>query len=100
MRDTELLADLAHDLVQAIHEEIAPLDAAALGWQSDPAGNSIGVTAWHVARWLDRLSVQLLGARPMAEEAWYTGGWAARSGYDPQGRGRHGSGTLTGYTPE
>ncbi|HMA37424.1 MAG TPA: DinB family protein, partial [Chloroflexia bacterium] len=22
------------------------------------------------------------------------------TGYDPQGRGRHGSGTLTGYTPE
>jgi hypothetical protein len=100
MRETDLLADLVQDLAQGVREEIAGLDAAVLGWRSDPGGNPLGVTVWHIVRWLDRLSVQLLADRPMGEEYWFTGGWAARTGYDPQGLGRAGSGTLTGYTPD
>lgn len=98
MRDAELLADWVAKLAADLRAEIADLDAAALAWRPDAEGNSIGVTVWHVSRWLDVLTVQILQNRPAAEEFWHTQGWAVRTGYDPRGIGGRGLGNITGYT--
>lgn len=98
MRDAELLADWIAKLAADLRAEIADLDADALAWQPDPEANSIGVTVWHVSRWLDVLTIQILQNRPATDEFWHTAGWAAQTGYDPCGIGGRGLGNVTGYT--
>ena len=98
MTDVEMLVDWIALLEGQMRDEIAELGPEMLAWQPDPGANSIGVTAWHVARWLDVLTVQVLENRPAAEEYWHTDGWTARTGYDPRGCGRNGLGNVTGYT--
>jgi hypothetical protein len=98
MRDAELLADWIAKLAADLRAEIADLDAEALTWQPDAEGNSIGVTVWHVSRWLGVLTIQILQDRPAADEFWHTGGWATKTGYDPRGIGGRGLGNVTGYT--
>jgi DinB superfamily len=98
MNANELLADLVQTLAASLREELGELSPEALAWQPDPEGNGIGITVWHVSRWLDLLAVQILQARPAPEEQWHTRGWAARTGYDPRGIGYRGLGALTGYT--
>lgn len=98
MRDAELLADWVAKLAADLRDEITDLDAEALAWRPDAEGNSIGVTVWHVSRWLDVLTVQILQNRPAADEFWHTDGWAAKTGYDPRGIGGRGLGNVTGYT--
>ena len=98
MTDVEMLVDWIALLEGQVRDEIAELTPEALAWQPDPGANNIGVTVWHVARWLDMLTVQVLENRPAEEEYWHTGGWAARTGYDPRGIGRGELGNVTGYT--
>jgi DinB superfamily len=85
------------DLVAMVHQHIADLTAEELAFQPDPHANSIGVTVWHFSRWLDVVGRAFAG-EPASAELWHTGGWAARTGYDPTGIGDHGLGVLTGYT--
>jgi DinB superfamily len=92
-----VLAAWLGDLNTMVHQHIAALSAEELAFQPDPQGNSIGVTVWHFSRWLDVVGRAFTGEPPSAE-LWYTGGWAARTGYDPTGIGYHGLGVLTGYT--
>jgi hypothetical protein len=98
MTDVELLIEWLADFQAGVKDVVASLSPAALAWQPDAQGNSIGVTVWHCARWLDLLAVRALQDQPPEREAWHTQGWAARTGYDPRGHGANGSGTLTGYT--
>jgi hypothetical protein len=100
MTDGELLTEWLELLAEQLRDEIAGLSPEALAWQPDDAANNIGVTVWHVARWFDVLTVQVLENRPAAEEYWHTAGWAAQTGYDPRGIGRGGLGNVTGYTLE
>ncbi len=58
------------------------------------------MTAWHVARWLDVLATRAFTGRPADSDLWHTAGWKDRTGYEPDGIGYFGLGTLTGYTPE
>jgi hypothetical protein len=99
MKDTALLADWVRDLARATRREITDLTPEALAWQPDPLANDIGVTVWHMARWLDMLTVQVLQGRPAEEEQWHTRHWAEQTGYDPRGIGYRGLGVITGYTP-
>src|SRR5262249_21403459 len=88
------LEDLARDM----RELVAGLSPEALAWQPRPQANSIGVTVWHCARWLDVIGTQALRALPADQELWHTQGWAAHTGYDPRGHGQAGLGAITGYT--
>jgi hypothetical protein len=92
-----VLAAWLGDLTAMVHEQIAGLSADELAFQPDPQGNSIGVTVWHFSRWLDEVGRAFTGQPPSAA-LWHTGGWAARTGYDPTGIGYEGLGVLTGYT--
>ncbi len=98
MNDVELLVDWIHDLARSVREEVGPLSAAELVWQPDAEANNIGVTVWHVARWLDMITVQVFANRPPEEELWHTRGWLKKTGYDPRGIGYKGLGVVTGYT--
>ncbi len=98
MRDIDLLADLFEYLTKGIQNEVEGLSDAELRWQPDTQANPIGVTVWHVGRWLDVTLVQLLRAGSPEEEQWQTGGWTAATGYDPRGLGWLGAGALSGYT--
>src|SRR5687768_6054291 len=94
MNANEVLADLVQTLATWLRDELGELAPEALAWQPDPQGNGIGVTVWHVSRWLDLLAVQILQARPAADEQWQTQGWATRTGYDPRRIGYRGLGAL------
>lgn len=94
------LLDLTRDLMEGLKKEIEPLDVEQLRWQPNPRANSIGVTVWHVARWLDMLAHRRLRGLDAADEIWLRDGWAERTGYDPRGVGLRGWGVVTGYTIE
>lgn len=99
MQGTELYADLIASLAEGIRSEVATLSPQELDWQPDAEGNSIGVTVWHVSRWLDVIAREFQ-QKPPEDELWLTQGWAERTGYYPQGIGYRGLGALTGYTQQ
>ena len=80
----EMLAGWLEDFARSVREEIADLSPAALAWQPRVQSNSIGITVWHCARWLDVIGAQALKNRPADQELWHSQGWAARTGYDPR----------------
>ena len=100
MTDKELLIDLMNELRSDMRDEIGEMTVEELAWQPDPQANSIGVTVWHVARWLDVLSARILHTGTGIDELWHTQGWADKTGYDPRGIGASGLGNVTGYTME
>ncbi len=100
MTDVELIVDWLDDLAANMRAEIEPLTLEGLYWQPDAEANSIGVTVWHVARWLDLLKVRILENRPPDDEQWHTRGWRESTGYDPRGIGSRGLGAISGYTLE
>ncbi len=100
MTDKEILIDLMNDVGTEIRDEIGEMTVEELAWQPDPQANSIGVTVWHVARWLDVLGMRILHTGAAEDELWHTHGWRERTGYDPRGIGASGLGNVTGYTLE
>lgn len=100
MNDRDVLVDLLAGMAEGMREEVGPLTEAELAWQPDPLANGVGVTVWHVARWLDVLAVRVLDDRPAEAELWHIDGWTERTGYDPRGIGYLGLGVITGYTAE
>src|SRR5215210_2399728 len=98
MDDREVIADLLNDLGAAVREMVEGLSLDELAWRPDALGNSVGVTVWHFARWLDVLSARALTDGPVGAERWHADGWAARTGYDPTGIGYKGLGVVTGYS--
>lgn len=100
MTDAELLASWLDDLARALSRTIENMPFDELAWQPEPEANSIGVTVWHMARWLDILAAVALDSCDTVEEQWFTQGWAERTGYDPRGIGSLGLGAITGYTLE
>ena len=100
MNRAEFLIDLVETVTVQMSHELEGLTPAQMAWQPDSEGNSIGVTAWHCARWFDLTATQVLNGQPQSDELWYLDGWAARTGYDPAGIGFGGLGAITGYTWE
>ena len=100
MDDREVLADLLTDLGASVREMAESLSPDDLAWRPDSLGNSVGVTVWHFARWLDVLSARVLTDGPVSAERWQADGWARRTGYDPTGIGYKGLGVVTGYTAD
>lgn len=98
MNDIEMLVDWIQDLSNSVRYEVGSLSAEDLAWQPDAEANNIGVTVWHMARWLDVITVQVLSNSPADEELWHTRGWMKKTGYDPQGIGYKGLGVVMGYT--
>jgi hypothetical protein len=98
--DVAVLLDLIDLLVADVRHEVEDVTPDAVDWQPDPRANSIGLTLWHVTRWLDVLATQVFEGLPSSDEQWDVGGWVARTGYDPGGVGDLGIGALTGYTWE
>jgi hypothetical protein len=98
--DVEVILDWLNDWTSDIVKEISGLSAEELAWRPDSKANSVGVTVWHVSRWLDALNVQILKGQRAEEELWHTRGWLNRTGYDPRGIGYRGFGAITGYTQE
>jgi hypothetical protein len=92
--------DWLQELSRDLHGEIENLSPEALAWQPDPGANSVGVTVWHLSRWLDLLTVRACQDRLPEEELWHTRGWRHKTGYDPRGLGDRGFGAVTGYTLE
>ena len=95
-----MIADLLTDLQSDVRAMVEGLSPDELAWRPDALGNSVGVTVWHFARWLDVLSARVLVNGPVDAEHWHAGGWAARTGYDPTGIGYKGLGVVTGYTAD
>jgi hypothetical protein len=52
---------------------------------------------WHVARWLDLVTMWLDHSAPERQH-WIADGWAERTGYDPSGIGTDGLGAISGYS--
>lgn len=93
----ELLAEWVGDLRAGVERQLGRTPDAALHWRPAREMNSIGDTAWHIARWLDLVTMWLAKAAPETQH-WIADGWAERTGYDPRGVGTDGLGAISGYT--
>jgi len=100
MTETDVVLDLLGDYSSDMHEEIEGLEQEELNWGPDSQANSIGITTWHVARWLDVLGTRMLQGKSAEQEQWQSQGWTEKTGYDPRGIGYRGLGAITGYTQE
>lgn len=93
-----VLLDLLDGYAVGLRQALKDLPAPALVWQPDPEANHISATLWHSCRVMDTVKVLRMDNRPAADQLWFTGGWAARTGYDPRGLGARGMGNLIGYS--
>ncbi|HTH69984.1 MAG TPA: DinB family protein [Candidatus Saccharimonadales bacterium] len=93
----ELLADWVGDLRGALERQLERTPDAALHWRPATDMNSIGDTVWHIARWLDLVTMWLENGAAETQH-WIKDGWAERTGYDPRGVGTDGLGAISGYT--
>ena len=98
MTEIEVLTDLLREFVKSARREIEGLSGEALAWKPDVEANSIGLTVWHVARWMDVLGTRILQDDKPEMEQWHVRGWRERAGYDPRGIGFEGLGAITGYS--
>jgi hypothetical protein len=92
-----MLAEWVADLHSALERQLGLTPDGALHWRPAREMNSIGDTVWHVARWLDLVTMWLQHDSPERQH-WITDGWAERTGYDPRGLGTDGLGAISGYT--
>jgi hypothetical protein len=97
---TDVLIDLLDDNQRRVRRAVEGMDDRCLGWRPDPGATSIALTLWHMGRLFDVFLTQHIQGRSAAEECWAAQGWTRRTGYDPQGKGRDGWGTLNEYTPD
>jgi hypothetical protein len=95
----EAIVEWTRDLQEELAARLALIAPEELVWQPHPDANSAGVTVWHVARWLDVLGTRVFTGRSKDHDVWHRDGWRTRTGYEPEGIGYLGLGTLTGYTP-
>jgi hypothetical protein len=63
-----------------------------------PSLNPIGWIYWHLLRIWDLDLNWIIRGQDPAQDAWNRGGFSARSGYDPTGKGFRIQGTGFGYT--
>lgn len=96
----EVLVEWCRDLTQELTARLGLVTPDDLGWQPHPDSNSIAVTVWHVARWVDVKATRSFTGRPASADLWHAQRWREVTGYEPDGLGFLGLGTLTGYTPE
>jgi hypothetical protein len=92
-----MLAEWVGDLRGALERRVARTPEAALHWRPAREMNSIGDTVWHIARWLDLVTMWLDNSAPERQH-WIADGWAERTGYDPRGTGTDGLGAISGYS--
>ena len=92
-----MLAEWVGDLRGALERRLARTPEAALHWRPAREMNSIGDTVWHIARWLDLVTMWLDNSAPERQH-WIADGWAERTGYDPRGTGTDGLGAISGYS--
>jgi len=95
-----VFVEWCRDLEQELAARLRLMTPEDLTWQPHPHSNSPGVTVWHVARWLDVLATRSFTGRAAQDDLWHTEGWRDMTGYEPDGIGYLGLGTLTGYTPQ
>jgi hypothetical protein len=93
----EMLAEWVADLRVVLERQLARTTEDALHWRPAPRMNSIGDTVWHIARWIDLVTMWLANRAPERQH-WIADGWAERTGYDPRGTGTDGLGAISGYT--
>jgi hypothetical protein len=96
----DALAEWCRDLTEELSARLGLVTQEDLTWQPHPDSNGAGVTVWHVARWLDVLGSRAFTGKPAAADCWHQFGWRELTGYEPDGIGYLGLGTLTGYTPQ
>ena len=100
MNDKEVILDLLSNFSDRVHWVMDGMSLDTLRWQPDSEANNITVTMWHISRSYDLFKVRLMENRTVEEELWFTNGWAAKTGYDPRGKGWSEFGNLAGYTRE
>jgi hypothetical protein len=100
MQDVDLLIEWIADIERKARGEIEHLSQDQLDWQPAHQMNSIGLTIWHMSRWLDLILVRGLQNKSPEQEQWFTQGWKDKTGYDPLGKGFRGFGAITGFTWE
>jgi hypothetical protein len=100
MNANDVLIDLLSDNQRRLHRVMDAMNDDCLYWTPDPEANCIAVTVWHMGRLLDVFLTRYAQEKEAGKEAWFSRGWAERTGYDPRGLGRDGWGSVNDYSRE
>ncbi len=87
----DLLVDSYEEAFKAVERALVGLSQKDLNWQSRPDCNSIGWTAWHLARELDGLISSITGE----EQLWIKDKWHEKFNRSPDP-----TDSGTGHSPE
>jgi len=98
VREADIYAEQVLALNAYLDTQLTDVPDELLHERPGPSLNTVGWNYWHLLRIWD-LDVNWIarGQSPM-EDAWHRGGFGEKTGYDPDGKGRNGSGLGVGYT--
>lgn len=97
MNATEYITVQAEAMPAAVKRRLDGLTAEQFLWRPTPRSNHVGFVMWHCLRACDWQLGRVRGVTA-DDEAWQTGGFRERTGYDPRGLGSRGLGIGTGFT--
>lgn len=100
MNSIEMLIDLIDFNADWLKNSVSEMSAELLVWRTDPGGNTINATVWHVARMLDIFQTRFLEGKEQEDELYFAAKWDENLGYDSRGIGMMGMGSLIGYSRE
>jgi hypothetical protein len=98
MNANDVLIDLLSDNQCRLHRVMDAMNDDCLYGTPDPEASCIVVTVWHMGRLLDVFLTRYAQEKEAGKKAWFSRGWAERTGYDPWGLGRDGWGSANDYT--
>lgn len=98
MREADIYAEQVRALSAYLDTQLADVPDGLLHERPGPSLNTVGWNYWHLLRiWDLDVNRLALGQKPQ-EDAWHRGGYTAKTGYNPDDKGRNGSGLGVGYT--
>ncbi len=87
MQESQIYREQIDTLSEQLKAEFVGLDPDLLYKRPGPSVNHAGFLHWHILRIWDLDLNHIIKGEDPAADAWHRGGYAARSNYDPSGKG-------------
>lgn len=100
MREAEIYLEQLDAMNSLLENQLADVPEEKLHQRPGAHQNTVGWNYWHLLRVWDLDVNWLAKGQDPANDAWHRGGFTEKTGYNPDGKGRGGSGLGVGYTDE